>query len=60
VKVVQALGKVTSELLQRWLWKFLILLDHLQKITTGAVLEDDPEVIARLVPVVEFEDVSVL
>ena len=60
MKVVQALGKVTSELLQRWLWKFLILLDHLKKITTGAVLEDDPEVIARLVPVVEFEDVSVL
>jgi hypothetical protein len=32
----------------------------LKEVSTGTVLKDDPEVIARLVPVIELKDVSIV
>jgi len=32
----------------------------LKQVSTGTVLKDDPEVIARLVPVIELKDVSIV
>ena len=60
MQIVKTLGKIASKFLQRWLRKFLVLLDHLEKISSRAVLEDDPEVVARLVPIIELEDVAIL
>ena len=39
---------------------FLVLFYHLEEVAARAVLEDDPEMVARLVPVVELEHVLVV
>ena len=38
----------------------LFLFNELKEVSSGAVLKDDPEMVPRLVPVEEAEDVSVL
>ena len=60
MQIIETLRKIASKLLQCRLWKLLVLLNHLEEITASAVLEDNPEVIACFIPVVEFEDVPVL
>ena len=60
MQVVEPLRQVSAKLLDRWLGELLVLLDHLEQVTASAVFEDDPEVIARLIPVVELQYVSVL
>lgn len=60
VQVVKALRQVASKLLDGFLGKLLVLLDELEKISSRAVLEDDPKVVAGFVPIVELEDVAVL
>jgi len=59
VEVVEALSKIASELLQGGLGQLFVLLDQLQQITACAVLENDPQVVPRLVPVVKLEDVAI-
>ena len=60
MQIVQSLRQVTTKLFNRLLRKFFVLLDQLVQIAAGAVLKDDPEMVSRLIPVVKFEDVSVL
>ena len=38
----------------------LILLDQLEQVSSGTVFKNDPQVVARFVPVKEFQNVSVL
>lgn len=37
-----------------------LLLDQLKQVTARAVFEDDPEMVSRLIPVEELQDMSVL
>ena len=60
MQVVQSHCQVSSELLDCILREILVLFDDLIQIATGAVLEDDPEMVPSLIPVVEFEHVPVL
>ena len=60
MQVVKALRKISSKLSDRVFWQLLIQLDHLKQVPTRTVLEDDPQVVPRLVPIVEFQNVPVL
>lgn len=60
VQIVEALRKIASKLLDGLLRQLLLLLDKLEEVASCAVLEDDPQVIACLVPIEELKDVSVL
>ena len=60
MKVVQALRQISSKLLDGLLGQFLILLHQLKKITASAILKDDPQVVPGLIPVIKFQDVSIL
>ena len=60
MEVVKTLSEITSELLHGLLGELLVLLDHLEQVAARAVLKDDPQMVPRLVPVVELEDVPVL
>ena len=42
VQVVEALGQVTAELLDGLFRQLLLLLDQLEEVPAGTVLEDDP------------------
>ena len=60
MQVVKPLSKISSEFLNRQLWKLLVLFNNLEQITTGTIFKDDPEVIPCFVPIVELEDVAIL
>jgi hypothetical protein len=60
MKVVKALSKISSKLLDGLLRKLLVLLNQLEEISSGAVLENNPEMVASFVPIIKLEDVSVL
>ena len=36
------------------------MFEELKKVTPSAILEDDPQVIPRLIPIIELQDVSIL
>ena len=55
VQVVEALGEISTELLDCLLRQFLVKFYNLEEVTACAVLEYNPKVIARLVPVEELQ-----
>ena len=60
MEIVETLSQISAKLLYRLFRKLLILFDQLEEITSSTVLKDDPEMVPGLIPVVEFENVSVL
>ena len=60
MEIVEALRKIASKLLESRLGKLFVLLNDLKQVATCAVLEDNPKMIPRFIPVVELQDVSVL
>ena len=60
VQVVQALSEVSTEFLNRLLGQLFVLLDQLEQVSTSAVLENDPQMVPCLVPVVKLENVAIL
>ena len=60
MQVVQPLREISSKLPDRVFWQLLVQLNHLKQVSTRTVLEDDPQVVPRLVPIVEFQNVPVL
>jgi hypothetical protein len=60
MQVVESLSQVSSKFLQSGFRQLLVLFDKLEKVTTSAVLKDYPQMVSSLIPVVEFEDMSVL
>ena len=59
MEVIEALSQVSAKLSDRVFGQLLILLYQLVEVSAGAVLKNDPEVVARLVPVEKPEDVTV-
>ena len=60
MQVVESLSQVSSKFLQSGFRQLLVLFDKLEKVTTSAVLKDNPQMVPSFIPVVEFEDMSVL
>jgi hypothetical protein len=54
MEIIQTLSEISSEFLNSFFWEFLVLLDELEKVTSSAVLENDPEMVPCFIPVIEF------
>lgn len=59
MQIAQSLKHFVSKLLHSVLRQLLVLLKQALKVATNAMLEDDPEMVPRLVPIVELQNVWV-
>lgn len=60
MQVIEPLSKISTKLLNRVFWKLFVLLNHLEQVTSSAILEDNPKMISCFIPVVELEDMAIL
>lgn len=60
MQVAETLNELVSKFLYCLFRKLFVILQKFEKVTSRAELEDDPEMIACLVPVMEAEDILVL
>jgi hypothetical protein len=54
MEVAQAFNKFECKFANRFLGKLLIFLHEFKKVASRTVFEDDPEVVARFVPIIKF------
>jgi hypothetical protein len=60
VKVVQTLREISAELLDRVFRQLLVQLYDLKQVATCTVFENNPKVVACLVPVEKFQNMPVV
>ena len=59
MEIIEALTKITAKFLNSFFRQKFVLFNQLVKISTSAILKNNPKMVPGFVPVKEFQNVSV-